>query len=312
MFSDLLGQMIQAGGMTRSGTDRVGHALGPQGLGGEGGPLAALLGGAGAGEGAGGNPLAALRGGGGGAGAGDDPLAGLLRGTQGTGSGGAAGGLGGMLSGLAESAKGMFGEAGRSVQSGNPLAIGGLGALAGALLGGGGGAAKGAVGGGALALLGTIAVSALKNWGQDGATPSAEEVVRDAPLGLREPQTPAEHEELETTAQLVLRAMISAAKADGEIDAVEVERIAGKLREGGVDAEERAFVMAEMRRPIDLDGLIGAVRSPEVAVEVYAASLLAIEVDTAAERDYLSRLAGGLRLHPETVRRIHQALGVAV
>ena len=60
---------------------------------------------------------------------------------------------------------------GARCSSGNPLAVGGLGALAGALLGGGGGAVKGAMGGGVLALLGGIAMSALKNYQAGAAAP---------------------------------------------------------------------------------------------------------------------------------------------
>ena len=51
--------------------------------------------------------------------------------------------------------------------------------------------------------------------------------------------------------------------------------------------------------------------SPELAVQVYAASLLAIEVDTAAERAYLRDLAARLGLDASAVARVHQALGVA-
>ena len=51
--------------------------------------------------------------------------------------------------------------------------------------------------------------------------------------------------------------------------------------------------------------------SPELAVQVYAASLLAIEVDTAAERAYLRDLAARLGLDASAVAHVHQALGVA-
>ena len=221
------------------------------------------------------------------------------------------GGSGGALGGLAGMADSMLGTAGRSVQQGNPLAIGGLGALAGALLGGGGGAAKGAVGGGILALLGSIALTALKER-QSGAAvaPGADAIAGEVPLGLREPRDASEEQELERRAQLILRAMITAAKADGQIDGGEMQRIVAKLEEGGAGDEARRFVLDEMQGPADPSRLIGEIRSPEVAVEVYAASLLAIEVDTAAERDYLRDLAEGLKLTPGTVQRVHQVLGV--
>lgn len=270
---DLLGQIMQAG-MTDSTADRMRHAMGPGALGGA-----------------------------------DSPLAGLF------GQGGQSGGLGGALGGLAGMAESMLGNAGRSVQRGDPLAVGGLGALAGALFGGGGGAVKGAVGGGVLALLGGIAMSALKSYQAGAAAPRpaapglAEDDASPAP-GLGAPRGAGEEQRAEDHAQLILRAMIAATKADGQIDQDEMQRIVGKLEEGGAGDEARAFVLEEMRRPADLDRLIGEVSSQEAAVEVYAASLLAIEVDTAAEREYLRRLAEGLKLAPDAVRHVHRLLDV--
>ena len=228
----------------------------------------------------------------------DNPLA-LLFGRSGAGSG---------LGGLAGMAENLLGNAGRSVKRGDPLAVGGLGALAGAVLGGGGGAMRGALGGGVLALLGGLALSALRN--QTGAASGTDQLAKEAPLGLRAPQDPAEEAELERTARLVLRAMINAAKADGQIDQGEMQRIVGRLEEGGADNEARAFVLGEMQKPEDLDGLLRDVRSRELAVEVYAASLLALEVDTPAERDYLRRLAERLNLDAVILRRVHETLGV--
>jgi uncharacterized membrane protein YebE (DUF533 family) len=52
------------------------------------------------------------------------------------------------------------------------------------------------------------------------------------------------------------------------------------------------------------------VPNQEVAIEVYAASLLAIEVDTPAEQAYLRALAQRLGLDAGTVQHVHQTLGV--
>mgnify|MGYP001827262804 FL=1 len=73
-----------------------------------------------------------------------------------------AGGLGGMLGDVMEN----LGD--------NKAALGGLGALGGALLGGGSSSAKGARGGGALAMLASLALSALKNAGQPPAQAPSE------------------------------------------------------------------------------------------------------------------------------------------
>ena len=267
---DVVGALMQ-NVLTGSSQSRMEHALSDRGLGQPGGVLAQLLGGA---------------------------------------TGGSGTGAGGTLGSLADIAKSLLGGAGAAGQSGNPLAVGGLGALVGALLGGGGGAAKGALGGGAMALLGSLALQALQGLSRQPAGGAPAALPAELPLGLRTPTTMVEESELESKAMVILKAMINAAKADGQIDAAERQRILGKLEEAGADAEAREFVQAEMQRPFDVDGL-PEVPNPQTAVEVYAASLLAIEVDTPAEREYLRRLAQGLGLEESIVQRLHAALGVA-
>jgi uncharacterized membrane protein YebE (DUF533 family) len=132
----------------------------------------------------------------------------------------------------------------------------------------------------------------------------------EVPLGLRPPANPAEEQELAVTGTLILKAMINAAKADGQIDETETQNILGKLQDADTDSEGLSFVLSEMRQPLDLDGLVRQVPNTQVAAEVYAASLLAIEVDTQAERDYLQRLADGLGLDGGVVQRLHTTLGV--
>jgi len=46
-------------------------------------------------------------------------------------------------------------------------------------------------------------------------------------------------------------------------------------------------------------------RSPEQAAEIYTASLLAIDVDNAAERGYLAMLAQRLKLDDALVEHLH-------
>jgi uncharacterized membrane protein YebE (DUF533 family) len=268
-FSDLLGGMLQTG-LSSSSTDRVRNSLG----GGGGNPLESL-----------GSML------GGGKGGGD--LGGALSSMLGGGRGG--GGLGGMLGDV-------LGEAGRAVGGNQNLALGGLGALAGALLGGGKKSLGGAVGGGVMALLGALAFQALKGTG--GRAPAV-------PLGLLEPQTSEERDALEQQAELVLKAMINAAKADGRIDEAEIRRIVGKLEEMGADRDAQAFVMGQMQGPPETETLTAAARGrPELAAQMYAASLMAIEVDTPAERAYLQQLAGGFGLDARVVQRIEAMVGL--
>ncbi|MEZ5864442.1 MAG: tellurite resistance TerB family protein [Geminicoccaceae bacterium] len=223
----------------------------------------------------------------------------------GGGLGGLAGGLGG-LGGLGKLAQDILGGQQAGGMSG--AQIGGLGALVGAVLGGGGGALKGAAGGGVMAILGSMALTALKNYQADAAA-SAE-----AAPARRMAPPPVTHEEVAEvtdprTERLVLRAMIDAAKADGKVDRDEMQRIIGQIEPGSVTAEERQYVIDEMSRPSDPGGLAREVSSPAVAAQVYAASILAIHIDTEAERAYLRNLASLLRLDAGTVRRLHEMTG---
>ena len=103
---------------------------------------------------------------------------------------------------------------------------------------------------------------------------------------------------------LLLRAMIAAAKADGEVDPAERARIVAKLKAAGAEDEAQRFVEEELARPVDLYAITSEVRDATTAAEVYAASLAAILVDTEAERRYLDALALRLGLDRTTVDQI--------
>lgn len=215
------------------------------------------------------------------------------------------GSLGKMLGGTGQPSQsglgGMLGDVLGNVGN-NKAALGGLGALGGALLGGGSKSVKGAIGGGALAMLASLAFSALKNAGKQP---------EQTPRALFDPETPEQHLELENDANIIVKAMINAAKADGAIDSAELNRIIGKLDDDGLSQDEKDFFISEAAKPLDLEGVIASAdNKPDMAGQIYAASLLAIEVDTQAEKIYLRKLASGLDLNNQTVGYIEQSLGV--
>lgn len=110
----------------------------------------------------------------------------------------------------------------------------------------------------------------------------------------------------EAHAKLMIRAMIQAAKADGTIDAAEKAQILAQL--GEATEEEVAFVQAELDAPIDIAGLVADVHEA-ARVQVYSAALMAITVDTEAEKTYLRSLSAALALDPETVAQVHLGMG---
>lgn len=107
---------------------------------------------------------------------------------------------------------------------------------------------------------------------------------------------------------LLLRAMIAAAYADGVLDDTERSRITFRLEQAGLTGEERDFMRRELDAPRPPAEIVSSVTSREAAEQVYAFSLLAIEVNTDAERAYLEDLRRALGLDPgmaaDIVRRI--------
>jgi uncharacterized membrane protein YebE (DUF533 family) len=90
-----------------------------------------------------------------------------------------------------------------------------------------------------------------------------------------------------------------------------MQRIVGKLQESGADDGMQQWVMQQMQAPLNVQAFAAEIPNQEVAAQVYTASLLAVEVDTEAEKRYLQNFAQASGLHPLVVGQIHQTLGVA-
>jgi uncharacterized membrane protein YebE (DUF533 family) len=106
-------------------------------------------------------------------------------------------------------------------------------------------------------------------------------------------------------AMLLIRAMIAAANADGQITPDERQRIAGKLEQAGAGQEERAVLMRELESPRSADQIVREVKDQETAMQVYLASRMAMNPDTAAERAYLDFLAARLDIPADRLKQLN-------
>lgn len=109
----------------------------------------------------------------------------------------------------------------------------------------------------------------------------------------------------------LMQAIIAAAKADGHIDQEEHQRIFEQLNKLDLDAESKAFLLEELGKPLDVDAIVKLGVTPEVATEIYTASVLAVDIDTPAERAYLQMLAARLNLAPALVEQVHATAAAA-
>jgi uncharacterized membrane protein YebE (DUF533 family) len=106
----------------------------------------------------------------------------------------------------------------------------------------------------------------------------------------------------------LLRAMIAAAKADGQIDAAESQQIMAQVGRADLSSDEKAFLLDELAKPLNLDAVVAGVRTPQQAAEVYTASRLVIAEASAAEQAYLGLLAARLKLDPQATRELDAAV----
>ncbi len=208
-------------------------------------------------------------------GSGSNVLGAVLGSVLGGGQSGASAGsgLGSMLGGLL---------------GGGSSSGGGIADMLGGLLGGGGRSSGGG--------LGDLLGAAMK---QFGSAPQG--------MGLANFEPAIEPEQANEQATIMIRAMINAAKADGRVDQEEQQHIIEGL--GDVTPDEVEFVKKEMAQPLDVEGFVRSVPQG-MGQQIYLASLMAIDLDTNPEAQYLHQLAQGLGLDANEVNQLHEQLQV--
>lgn len=151
---------------------------------------------------------------------------------------------------------------------------------------------------GGLAALGVVAYKAYNNWQSQNQTQNQ---TQPGTASVQyQPQTvdrvPAAI--MEEHSQAILRAIIGAAKADGHIDERERELIDNAIGKLTSEPQLQTWFEQELRKPLDPAELARAAKTPEIAAEMYLASLLVVDEESYMERAYLDELARQLQLAP--------------
>jgi uncharacterized membrane protein YebE (DUF533 family) len=140
--------------------------------------------------------------------------------------------------------------------------------------------------------------------GKPDAAPDLNPVFNQAIIGHEIPE-PSRDQQL--AAALMLRAMVQAAMADGTLD----EKERAKLMQHMSDAtrDEVAFVAGLMDQPVDIAALAADVPDG-MEEQIYLISLVAIDLDSHVEAQYLHNLAGALGLGKAVINDIHSQAGL--
>ena len=156
---------------------------------------------------------------------------------------------------------------------------------------------------GGLAALGVIAYKAYTNW-----------QAQNAQTSQGEPQTidrlPAP--QVEQHSMAILKALVAASKADGHVDVKERQLLDQELSKFSNDLELRRWFEAELNKPLDPSEVAMVAKTPEMAAEMYVASVLMVDDENFMERSYLEELARKLNIDPalkgELEAQVRQAL----
>ncbi len=153
---------------------------------------------------------------------------------------------------------------------------------------------------GGTAVLGGLAYKAYDNWQQNKALGQTK-AINDNDIAMAAQHLPLTSEasqpnKQQTLTMTLIKTMIAASKADGNIDAEEHKRIFDMIEKVDLDTNDKALVFDLMAREITIQEIADSVSLDDHKAEVYLSAYLAIEVDNQHERTFLNNLAIALDL----------------
>lgn len=155
---------------------------------------------------------------------------------------------------------------------------------------------------GGAAALGALALKVYQNWQEQNAGQRLEPVpvqaVPPAPLPVQNAPSNA----ADTHAMVILAALVSAAKADGHMGEPERQLIENEIAKLSAPEQARLWLSKELLKPVDPQAVASLAQTPELAAEIYLASLLVIDEQSYMERAYLDELARLMSL-PDSLRK---------
>ncbi len=149
-----------------------------------------------------------------------------------------------------------------------------------------------------------VAWGLYETWQGQQAAPPPGPLTTPPPLpGAAAPPPPGEDSGLPAPVLRLLRLMVSAARADGELGPAERERILAEAREVGAEA----LVRRELESPRPLGEIVAGVTDPQFKEQLYTLAFTIVRADeavTGGERIYLAQLANRLALDAAAVSRL--------
>jgi uncharacterized membrane protein YebE (DUF533 family) len=164
---------------------------------------------------------------------------------------------------------------------------------------------------GSLAAIGGIGYKAYQNWmAEKNATEQqykemAEDIGKDnVSNGTLINFDKLDEKETENRSQILLKAMIAAAKADGHVNSKEVIAIEEQITKLGLGDDTASLIQEEIAKPLDVKEVAALVNDQAMAAEIYLVSAVISNRENSMERDYLESLAQEMGLPDALVSQL--------
>ncbi|MEE9304177.1 MAG: tellurite resistance TerB family protein [Thiotrichaceae bacterium] len=169
---------------------------------------------------------------------------------------------------------------------------------------------------GSLAAVGGIAYKTWQNW-QEEQTKAA----KDAKTHKEEKQSEIlakieppkalsvdrlEGEAAEERSQILVKAMIAAAKSDGKMNKEETAGINQQIKKLGLGTDIEDVLKAGMVTPLSAKSVAKMADDKEIAAEIYIVSMLVTDTENNQEKSYMNSLAEALELPKKVVENLEK------
>ncbi len=148
---------------------------------------------------------------------------------------------------------------------------------------------------GSLAAIGGIGWQAYQNWQAEKMQDNqdAKDMANNAKLI---PINELDKDEANKRSQVLLKAMVAAAKADGHVNNKEITAIEEQIKKLGLSPEVAALLQAEINKPLDVKEVAALAEDQAMASEIYLVSAVVTDKENSMEKAYLGELAQALKL----------------
>jgi len=148
---------------------------------------------------------------------------------------------------------------------------------------------------GSLAAIGGIGWQAFQNW-QAEKIQDNQEVKDMASNAKLIPINELDKDAANKRSQVLLKAMVAAAKADGHVNNKEVTAIEEHIEKLGLSPEVATLLQAEIKKPLDVKEVALLAEDQAMASEIYLVSAVVTDKENSMEKAYLDDLAQAMKL----------------